>query len=93
MAPKMNAYAERWVLTLKSECLDRFVVLGEAHLRHIVSEFVIHYHEERPHQAKDNQLLTGAVPPPATADIIRFEDIVCRKRLGGLLKSYSRKGA
>lgn len=48
-APNMNAYAERWVQTIQSECLDHFVVLGEAQLRHIVSEFVTYYHEHRPH--------------------------------------------
>jgi len=90
MAPNMNAYAERWVQTLKSECLDHFVVLGEAHLRYIVSEFVTHYLEERPHQAKDNLPLVGE-SPPETVDVIRCEELVCRKRLGGLLKSYSRK--
>lgn len=40
--------------TIKTECLDRFVVLGEAHLRHIVREFLAYYHEERPHQAREN---------------------------------------
>lgn len=92
MAPNMNAYAERWVQTLKSECLAHFVVLGEAHLRHIVSEFVMHYHEHRPHQAKDNQPLVGD-SPPETTEVIRYQDIICRKRLGGLLKRYSRKAA
>lgn len=89
-APNMNAYAERWVQTMKTECLDHFVVLGEAHLRHLVSEFLAHYHEERLHQAKENQPLSG-IAPPETADVIRCENVVCRERLGGLLKSYSRQ--
>lgn len=50
----------------------------------IVSQFVIHYHGERPHQAKDNQPLLGKSPPEAT-DFIRYQDIICRKRLGGIV--------
>jgi transposase InsO family protein len=46
----LNAFAERFVLSVKSECLDRIVPLGEAHLRAAVRAFVAHYHEERPHQ-------------------------------------------
>src|SRR5262247_162748 len=49
-SPNLNAYAERFVLSAKSECLGRIVPLGEAHLRAAVREFVDHYHEERPHQ-------------------------------------------
>ena len=92
MAPNMNAYAEHWVQTIKTECLDHFVILGEAHLRHIVSQFVAYYREDRPHQAKVNQPLVGE-SSPETSDVIRYEDIVCHKRLGGLLKTYSRKAA
>lgn len=68
------------------------MVLGEAHLRHIVSEFVVYYHEERPHQAKDNLLLSGEVLAE-TADVIRCEDLAPKQRLGGLLKSYLRQAA
>lgn len=55
--PNVNAYEERWAQTLREECLDYFVILGE---RHVVWEFVAHYNEERPHQARDNVLLPGA---------------------------------
>jgi len=90
-APNMNAFAERWGQTLKTECLDHFAVLG-AHLRHIVSEFVIHSQQESRHQAKGNLPLVGK-SPRETADSVRCKELECRKRLGGLLKSYSTKTA
>ena len=62
LAPNLNAFAERWVLSIKSECLDHFIVFGEDHLRYLVHEYLSHYLHERPHQAKDNGLLTGAAP-------------------------------
>ena len=67
-SPNLNAFAERFVLSVKSECLDRIVPLGEAHLRAAVRAFVHHYHEERPHQGLGNELVipkttvTGAGP-------------------------------
>jgi putative transposase len=60
-SPNMNAYAERFVQTLKTECIDHFVVCGEKHLNHIVREFVTHYHEERPHQSRGNVPLNVAL--------------------------------
>jgi putative transposase len=86
--PNMNAYVERFIQTLKQECLDHFVVLGEKHLSHVVSEFVKHYHEERPHQGIEN------VPIMAMTTHKGDEgEIVCRERLGGLLKHYARRAA
>jgi len=49
-SPDLNAFAERFVLSIRSECLDRIVPLGERHLRHVISEFVEHYRRERTHQ-------------------------------------------
>lgn len=87
-SPNLNAYAERFVLSIKSECLNRIVPLGEAHLRHAVSEFAGHYHAERHHQGLDSQLIT----PDETAG--RSEGpVACRERLGGLLNYYYRDAA
>lgn len=92
-APNMNAYAERWVQTLRKECLDHFVILGESHLRHVTVEFVAHSNEERPHQSRGNVPL-----PDADKDeprILKFPsgEVRCRQRLGGLLKHYHRAAA
>jgi putative transposase len=63
-APNLNAYAERWVQTVRRECLDHFVVFGEDHLRHLLSEFTDYYHRCRPHQGLGNRPLSGE-PTPA----------------------------
>jgi putative transposase len=93
-APNMNAYAERFVQTIKTECLDHFIVFGLRHFDYLCREFLVHYHKERPHQGLDNNL------PDQTKklgeiqllvdDLPKLGEIKCRKRLGGLLKSYSR---
>jgi putative transposase len=84
-SPNLNAYAECFVLTIKSECLHHIVPLGERHLRRAVSQFVEHYHLERNHQGLDNELITPMLEPAN-----ENAPIVCRDRLGGLMKHYSR---
>jgi putative transposase len=86
-SPNLNAYAERFVLSAKSECLERIVPLGEEHLRAAVREFVDHYHEERPHQGLDNELIAPQ------AKVIGTGPLKCRERLGGVLKFYYREAA
>jgi transposase InsO family protein len=88
-SPNPNAYAERWVRSVKEECLSRLILLGEASLRHALTQYVEHFHHERNHQGKGNVLLFPAVSQgPA-----REGSIQCRERLGGLLKYYARKAA
>jgi putative transposase len=83
-----TAFVERFVQTLRTECLDHFVVLGEQHLARLVRESVAHDHEERPHLP---------LPWAASAEpqVLRFPsgEIKCRGRLGGLLKHYFRAAA
>jgi integrase-like protein len=86
-SPNLNAFAERFVESAKSECLERLVLLGEGHLRTAVREFVLHYHEERPHQGLDNELIA-----PRTT-VVGTGHVTCRDRLGGLLKFYYREAA
>ena len=83
-APNANAYAERFVRSIKKECLDRVIPLGERHFRRIVTEFVEHYHRERNHQGLENRLIAGT---PVTD---RTGRVQCRRRLGGLLNFYER---
>ena len=87
-SPNLNAYAERFVRSIKEECLHRVVPLGEGHVRLIVHEYVEHYQRERNHQGLDNQLLQRP-PPPVRADA----DGQRRPRLGGLLSFYYREAA
>jgi transposase InsO family protein len=86
-SPNLNAFAERFVESATSECLDRMVLLGEGHLRAAVREFVDHYHEERPHQGLRNELIAP------TTTVLGTRQMKCRERLGGLLKFYYREAA
>jgi putative transposase len=87
-SPDLNAFAERFVLSIKSECLNKLIPLGERHLRLAISEFVEHYHLERNHQGLDNRLVAkAAVPDNDNAPVAR------RERLGGLLSFYHRQAA
>jgi hypothetical protein len=67
-APNTNAFVERFIQTIQQECLDHFVIFGTRHFDHLASEWLEHYHEERPHQAKENEVLVmpkGARKKPA----------------------------
>jgi len=88
-SPNLNAYAERWVRSVKEECLSRLILFGEASLRHALTQYVAHVHHERNHQGKDNVLLF----PTVSQDVERAGPMQCRERLGGLLKYYAREAA
>ena len=59
-SPNLNAYAERWVRSIKEECLAKLILFGERSLQRVVSNYLEHYHQERNHQGKDNRLLFPA---------------------------------
>jgi putative transposase len=88
-SPHLNAYAERWVRSVKDEALSQLILFGERSLRHALNEYVAHYHAERPHQGKGNVVLFPAV----RQDDERAGPIHCHERLGGLLKDYDREAA
>ena len=101
-SPNMVAFAERFVQTIKQECLDHFVVFGHKHMDLLCQEFKDYYHEERPHQGLENELVidgtrtkkrskSGTTQSEAVS--IPISEIRCKERLGGLLKSYSRRAA
>ena len=79
------AFAERWVRSVKEECLSKLILFGEGSLQRAVREFIGHYHSERNHQGKVNVLL---FPAPNKRELRR--GIRCRERLGGLLRYYCR---
>ena len=89
-SPNLNSYAERWVRTVKEECLSKLILFGEGSLRRALREFEGHYHGERNHQGKGNVLLFPCGEVPTTK---RGPSIRCHERLGGLLKYYHRKAA
>ena len=88
-SPNLNAYAERWVRSVKEECLSRMILFGEDSLMHTLQEYVEHYHHERNHQGKGNVLLF----PLASQRSQGKGPVQCRERLGGLLKYYAREAA
>jgi putative transposase len=87
-SPNLNAYAERFILSIKSECLGRMVLLGEWHLRWATSEYMKHYHRERNHQGLENALIDGVFQ-----DTDGVGPVARRERLGGLLSFYYREAA
>ena len=85
-SPWQNGFAERLIGSIRRECVDHFVVLGEAHLRRTLVAFTEHYHRERNHQGLQDRLITPDPTGPPRG-VIR-----CRPRLGGLLRYYYRAG-
>jgi putative transposase len=87
-SPNLNAFAERFVRSIKSECLSRMIFFGQASLRHAITQYLSHYHTERNHQGRGNQLLR---PHARTGNT--FKVVQRRQRLGGILSYYHRHAA
>ena len=79
-----NAYAERFVRSIREECLGHLILFGERRLVRVLNQFVAHYHGERNHQGLGNELITPEPRP------LRGTQVRCRERLGGLLRYYHR---
>jgi putative transposase len=86
-APNANAVAERWVRTVRTECLDKLLVFNGAHLRRVLHEYIAYYNAARPHQALAHQ--TPIPRPNSTAD----GPVRCRPILGGIQNDYNRDAA
>jgi putative transposase len=88
-SPNLNAFAERWVRSVKSEVFSKLILCGERSLRHALSRYTSHFHEERPHQGIGN-----IIPFPSSLPANDREGTIqCHGRLGGLLKYYDLRAA
>ncbi|HET6879352.1 MAG TPA: integrase core domain-containing protein [Pirellulales bacterium] len=87
-SPNCNAHIERFMLSIKSECLNKMIFFGENSLRNAVRQWIEHYHSERNHQGLDNRILQ-----PGSEIGLTTGEIECRERLGGLLNYYHRRAA
>jgi transposase InsO family protein len=87
MSPNLNAYAERFVRSIKDECLDRMIFVGQESLRRAVTEYMEHYHLERNHQGLQNRLIVPRAMQAKDGAILRHA------RLGGTLNFYYRTAA
>jgi putative transposase len=91
-SPNLNAFAERFVQTIRNECLDHFMIFGERHLDHVVKEYAAFYNSVRPHQGIENRPI-GVIPFPGGTGPPNTGQVHCEIRLGGLLQHYHRKAA
>ena len=100
LSPNLRAHVERFIQTLKVECLDKFVIVAERHLNVINREFQHWYNREfqhwynheRPHSSRDH-LPPVCTKPPDPQTTIKMSEIACTTRLGGLLRHYTRRAA
>ena len=83
-APKANAFAERWVRSVRNECLDKIIILNQAHLHRIIREYIDYYNRQRPHQGISQKT---PIPFPSQYD----GRIQCQNVLGGIIRSYYRE--
>jgi putative transposase len=85
-APRANAYAERWVGTVRRELLDRMLIFGRRHLQSVLIEYADHYNSHRPHRSLRQRPPLGPRQPPVA---VAGTKVVRRERLGGLIGEYS----
>jgi transposase InsO family protein len=83
-APNANAYAERWVRTVRQECLNKLFLLNDAHLQRVLRKYIAYYNARRPHQGLEQRSPVPG-PPPARTGVV-----CCRPVLGGILHDYAR---
>jgi len=87
-APGARAHAERWVESVRRECLDRLLILGRRHLNHVLVTYVRHFNEHRPHRALAQRPPLSDEQP--LADVIDLDRLRRRDLLGGLIHEYQR---
>ena len=84
-APNANAYAERWVRTVREECLDKLIIINQSHLQRVMLDYVSYYNTARPHQG-----LAQQIPVPGIMSVIDSGPVVCHDVLGGIIHDYRR---
>ena len=90
-APRARAHAERWVGSLRRECLDRLLIVGRRHLEHVVTAYALHYNEHRPHRSLGQRPPLAQTPAPdrrAPGEVRPLDRLRRRDRLGGLIHEY-----
>jgi putative transposase len=90
-APNARAHAERWVGTVRRECLDRLLILGRRHLEHVLTSYIRHFNEHRPHRSLEQRpplAASMASDEPAIAEVIDLDRVRRRDLLGGLIHEY-----
>jgi transposase InsO family protein len=87
-SPNLNAWVERFVRSIKEECVNKIVFFGERSLRRAITEYLSHYHAERNHQGLDNRRID-----PNEDVGLSDGDVQCRERLGGMFRYYYRQAA
>lgn len=97
-APNCRAFVERFIGSVRRECLHHFLFFGLTHLDSVLKTWLAYYHQQRPHQGIENELLVRPKRDrrrklPAEPPTISLTEIRCKQQLGGLLKSYSRRAA
>jgi transposase InsO family protein len=86
-APNANAFAERWIRTVREECLDKVLIINERHLHQVMKDYIVHYNHQRPHQGIDQQTPIPFLTPDS-------HDKVCRQDVvGGIIHEYYQKAA
>jgi transposase InsO family protein len=86
-APNANAFSERWIRSVREECLDKVLIINQAHLRRVMQEYAQFFNTARPHQGIDQQIPIPMQEPRAQGPVC------CRKVLGGILHNYYRDAA
>ena len=87
-APNANAYAERWIRSVREECLDKMLVINQAHLRRVMRDYVGFFNTARPHQGIEQR-----IPVPAATSCQTNGPVRCRNVLGGIIHDYYRAAA
>lgn len=86
-APRANAFAERWIRSVRGECVDRLLIVGERHLGRVMKEYIAYYNKARPHQGIEQRC-----PVPMDSGV-REGPVKCRDVLGGIVHDYYREAA